>query len=76
MAAPLYQIPGQQAPSPADTAETRLASTAPAAGVAGARTVMEVLAQSQAGAVIDELEGDLVGLAPVKSRIRELQPCW
>jgi probable Rubsico expression protein CbbX len=72
MAAPLYQIPGQQAPSPADTAETRLASTAPAAGVAGARTVMEVLAQSQAGAVIDELEGDLVGLAPVKSRIREI----
>jgi probable Rubsico expression protein CbbX len=72
MAAPLYQIPGRQAPSPADTAETRLASTAPAAGVAGARTVMEVLAQSQAGAVIDELEGDLVGLAPVKSRIREI----
>jgi probable Rubsico expression protein CbbX len=72
MAAPLYQIPGQQAPSPADTAETRLASTAPAAGVAGARTVMEVLAQSQAGAVINELEGDLVGLAPVKSRIREI----
>jgi probable Rubsico expression protein CbbX len=72
MAAPLYQIPGQQAPSPADTAETRLASKAPAAGVAGARTVMEVLAQSQAGAVIDELEGDLVGLAPVKSRIREI----
>jgi len=73
MAAPLYQIPGQQAPpSPADTAETRLASTAPAAGVAGARTVMEVLAQSQAGAVIDELEGELVGLAPVKSRIREI----
>jgi probable Rubsico expression protein CbbX len=72
MAAPLYQIPGQQALSPEDTAETRLASTAPAAGVAGARTVMEVLAQSQAGAVIDELEGDLVGLAPVKSRIREI----
>jgi probable Rubsico expression protein CbbX len=72
MAAPLYQIPGQQAPSPADTAETRLASTAPAAGVAGARTVTEVLAQSQAGAVIDELEGELVGLAPVKSRIREI----
>jgi probable Rubsico expression protein CbbX len=72
MAAPLYQIPGQQAPSPADTAESRLASKAPAAGVAGARTVMEVLAQSQAGAVIDELEGDLVGLAPVKSRIREI----
>ena len=72
MAAPLYQIPGQQAPSPEAAAETRPASTAPAIGVAGAHTVRAVLAQSQAGAVIDELEGDLIGLAPVKSRIREI----
>ena len=63
MAAPLYQISGQQAPSPADSA---------AADPPRARTVSEVLAQSQAGAVIDELEADLVGLAPVKSRIRDI----
>src|ERR1700736_2491893 len=68
MAAPLYQIPGQQAPSPGDSADTHAA----AADGTGARTVGEVLAQSQAGAVIDELERDLVGLAPVKSRIRDI----
>jgi probable Rubsico expression protein CbbX len=37
-----------------------------------ARTVKEVLAQSQAGAVIEELERDLVGLAPIKGRIRDI----
>ena len=41
-------------------------------GTSAARTVSEVLAQSQAGDVIDELEADLVGLAPVKSRIRDI----
>src|SRR5262249_61432419 len=39
---------------------------------AAAHTVSEVLAQSQAGAVIDELDRDLVGLAPIKSRIRDI----
>jgi probable Rubsico expression protein CbbX len=72
MAAPLYQIPGQQAPSPGAMPETPLASAAPPAGVAAARTITEVLAHSQAGAVIDDLEGDLVGLAPVKRRIRDI----
>ena len=38
----------------------------------GARTVNEVLAQSQVEAVMDELERDLVGLAPVKQRIRDI----
>ncbi|NHK99284.1 CbbX protein [Rubrivivax benzoatilyticus] len=36
------------------------------------RTVGEVLAQSQVEAVMDELEHDLVGLAPVKQRIRDI----
>ena len=35
-------------------------------------TVGEVLAQSQVEAVFDELERDLVGLAPVKQRIRDI----
>ena len=69
MAAPLYQIPGQEAPSPALSADEPSAATG---GGASARTVSEVLAQSQAGAVIEELEGDLVGLAPVKSRVRDI----
>jgi probable Rubsico expression protein CbbX len=44
----------------------------PAAGSPQARTVAEILAQSQAGAVLDELERDLVGLAPIKGRIRDI----
>ncbi len=43
-----------------------------AAQVATARTVNEVLAQSQVTAVMDELERDLVSLAPVKQRIRDI----
>ena len=48
--------------------------TAPAAAVRddGARTVAAVLAQSQVEAVMDELDRDLVGLAPVKQRIRDI----
>ncbi|WP_393938708.1 CbbX protein [Piscinibacter sakaiensis] len=37
-----------------------------------ARTVNEVLAQSQVEGVLEELERDLVGLAPVKARIRDI----
>ena len=69
MAAPMYQIAGQSIPAPEGSTST---SAAPAPGTTGARTVTEVLAQSQAGAVMDELERDLVGLAPVKSRIRDI----
>ena len=37
-----------------------------------ARTVGAVLAESQVEAVLDELDRDLVGLAPVKRRIRDI----
>jgi probable Rubsico expression protein CbbX len=37
-----------------------------------AQTINEVLAQSQVETVMQELERDLVGLAPVKSRIRDI----
>ncbi len=37
-----------------------------------AQTINEVLAESQVTAVIDELDRDLVGLAPVKQRIRDI----
>lgn len=60
MAAPLYSIPGSAAAPVSDEA------------VPPARTVAEVLAQSQVEAVIDELDHDLVGLVPVKSRIRDI----
>src|SRR5882672_6730598 len=74
MAAPLYKIPGQLAPSPGNAADAHATPTATATATngTGARTVAEVLAKSQAGAVMDELERDLVGLAPVKSRIRDI----
>ena len=69
MTAPLYQIPGQSVTEEA----TRTPSPSPATdAAAGARTVAEVLGQSQAGDVIDELERDLIGLVPVKTRIRDI----
>jgi probable Rubsico expression protein CbbX len=60
--APLYNIPGTR--PAADTADAEAAPKA--------RTVNEVLAQSQVESVMDELDRDLVGLAPVKQRIRDI----
>jgi probable Rubsico expression protein CbbX len=63
MNAPLYSIPGSTPP---------VTAPAEAAATSGARTVGEVLAESQVEAVMDELDRDLVGLAPVKQRIRDI----
>ena len=65
MGAPLYTIPGAAVPSPAPDAAARSIATT-------ARTVGQVLAESQVEAVLDELDRDLVGLAPVKQRIRDI----
>jgi probable Rubsico expression protein CbbX len=67
MGSPLYSIPGSNAAK-----EPLAASPSPADAAPAARTVKEVLAQSQADAVMEELERDLVGLAPVKARIRDI----
>ena len=65
MSAPLYTIPG--------SAPALVAASPPAEATAGLpRTVAEVLRDSQVEAVLDELERDLVGLAPVKQRIRDI----
>ncbi len=40
--------------------------------VTSARTVGQVLAESHVEAVLDELDRDLVGLAPVKQRLRDI----
>ena len=62
---PMYAIPGSAASVvPAETPD--------AAAVPVAHTVAEVLAQSQVETVMLELERDLVGLAPVKQRIRDI----
>ena len=69
MGSPLYSIPGSTTTA---TEPAAAAPAAPAPQPGGARTVSEVLAQSQAGAVMDELDRDLVGLAPIKARIRDV----
>jgi probable Rubsico expression protein CbbX len=68
MGAPMYAIPG----SAAAEAPARPAEAANTDRLAQARTVGEVLAQSQVEAVLGELDRDLVGLAPVKQRIRDI----
>ncbi len=67
MAAPLYSIPGSVAATPAPSLPTAAPSTS-----ALPRTVNEVLAQSQLDDVLAELERELVGLLPVKTRIRDI----
>ena len=64
MNTPLYAIPGSTAPAAPAAAGTAAPGTA--------RTVGEVLAESQVESVLDELDRDLVGLAPVKQRIRDI----
>lgn len=68
MSAPLYSIPG----TTTDTAVPQVDAACSAQDLDRARTVNEVLAQSQVEAVLDELDRDLVGLAPIKQRIRDI----
>jgi len=68
MSAPSYSIPGSSVPA---AAVAPASADAPPAGPPP-RTVNDVLAASQVERVIDELERDLVGLAPVKQRVRDI----
>jgi probable Rubsico expression protein CbbX len=78
MAAPLYTIPGAAQPAATPAAQAPATPAAPgtpaepAMEASSMRTVNQVLAQSQAGTVMDELEHDLIGLAPIKARIRDI----
>ncbi|HMM74664.1 MAG TPA: AAA family ATPase, partial [Gammaproteobacteria bacterium] len=69
MSAPQYSIPGTKAVDSAPAADA--AADAPPPGPAP-RTVNEVLAASRVEDVFEELERDLVGLAPVKQRVRDI----
>ena len=72
MNSPLYAIPGSTpAAAPAGPAAAAAPTTA-SDPTAGARSVAEVLAGSQVEAVLQELDDDLVGLKPVKARIRDI----
>jgi probable Rubsico expression protein CbbX len=64
MGAPLYTIPG--------TTPAAAAPEVAAASTSAARTVADVLRESQVEAVLAELDRDLVGLAPVKQRIHDI----
>ena len=76
MASPLYAIPGAvAAPAPAMPGPAGAAGGAapgPEAAVAPPRTVAEVLSQSRIEDVMDELDRDLIGLQPIKQRIRDI----
>ena len=73
MSAPLYQIPGQRMNAePASAAAVNSSAVADAPSVRAPQTVADVLADSQVESVMDELDRDLVGLAPVKARIRDI----
>lgn len=63
MNAPLQPIPAQ---------ETVQAAANGGSPLSAARSVAEVLAHSQVEAVLKELDDELVGLAPVKARIRDI----
>jgi probable Rubsico expression protein CbbX len=65
---PLYAIPG----STAGAARGPEPAAADAPPASGARTVGEVLAETQVDAVLDELDRELVGLAALKQRVRDI----
>jgi probable Rubsico expression protein CbbX len=73
MTAPSYSIPGSTAASASAAGAPPVdAPSADLEALAAARTINDVLAISNAGAVMDELDRDLVGLVPVKSRVRDI----
>jgi probable Rubsico expression protein CbbX len=70
MSQPSYFIPGSGAAvaGPAEDADSTIEqATAPVP-----RTVADVLEQSQVESVLEEFDRELVGLAPVKQRIRDI----
>ncbi len=67
-----YAIPGIRNEAPASAPADAGAAPAPPDALVQARSVGEVLAQSQVEAVLAELDRDLIGLAPVKARIRDI----
>jgi len=70
MSSPSYAIPGST--PPAASSPLVVAAERPVDPTAGARSVAEVLAGTQVEAVLQELDTDLVGLSPVKARIRDI----
>ncbi len=72
MGAPSYSIPGIMSAVATAEVATEDVGASLALVDSGARSVAQVLAQSQVEEVLAELDRDLVGLAPVKARIRDI----
>lgn len=71
----MYNIPGPSASVTVTAPESALAEsgqTGTASPPSQARTVGQVLADSQVEPVLAELENELIGLVPVKTRIRDI----
>jgi probable Rubsico expression protein CbbX len=69
MNAPAYNLPGV---TPTPESKPHASGSGVAVTDTGARTVAEVMAQTQVQQVMDALDRDLVGLKPVKTRIRDI----
>jgi probable Rubsico expression protein CbbX len=69
MNAPAYNLPGV---TPTPESQPHASGSGVAVTDTGARTVAEVMAQTQVQQVMDALDRDLVGLKPVKTRIRDI----
>jgi probable Rubsico expression protein CbbX len=69
---PNYGVPGTRNRPTAKDERREDATGAPLRTPSSARTVGEVLAESRVEEVMDELDRDLVGLVPVKQRIRDI----
>lgn len=69
MNSPLYAIPGS---TPTAEAPAAHAPAQPSPATDAPRSVGAVLAQTQVQAVLQELDDQLVGLAPVKARVRDI----
>lgn len=74
MSTPMFTIPGVRGSSSAAPANDAAAASQPEAAepATHARTVGEVLRETQVERVLQDLDQDLVGLAPVKQRLRDI----
>jgi probable Rubsico expression protein CbbX len=65
----MYELPGNRSTN-ANTSAEQVAP--PEGALAEARTVAQVVAQSQINEVLQQLDRELIGLAPIKQRIRDI----
>jgi len=73
MNSPAYNLPGvKNAPSNVDENPDRALNAVGMTDDTGERTVAQVLAGSQVTSILDELDHELVGLLPVKTRMRDI----